>query len=111
MYRLYFKRVPSIDTDAYGVPPERLADTGATESHSVQKLGINARACIIVGTQGIRVVWSGTKGTTARVSTTDLLIPAGAVFEWDVTASDCYVSVEASDGAATYECFVYTCGR
>lgn len=111
MIRFHFRRVPSIDTDAPGTSAERLAGTGTTESHSTVKLGINAPGCISTGAVPIRVVWSGTKGTSARVSTEDFIIPAYTLFTWDVTAADCFVSIEEASGSSGYEAFVYTCGR
>lgn len=84
----------------------RLAGTGTTEATNTTALGAGCLATVMVGAAAIRINFGSVTGPT--VATTDLIVPAYGRFDWTVEAESCFVSIEAADGAAAYEAWVWT---
>ncbi len=87
--------------------PERLAGTGTTEAHNSARLTINSMATMIVGAEPIRFILREDLGLSGVVATTDIYLAAGASFTWTVDFLSRHVYVEAADGAAAYEVWVW----
>lgn len=83
---------------------QRLAGTGTTEDHNDTALTVGQMATLIVGAAAVRVVWGA---AAATVATTSLILGANQRFDWLVSALDTVVSVEAADGSAAYEAWVW----
>lgn len=84
----------------------RLAGTGTTEATNTTALGPGCLATLMVGAEAIRINFGA--ATAPTVATTDLIVPAYGRFDWTVEAQSCFVSIEAADGAAAYEAWVWT---
>ena len=89
----------------------RLSGTGTTESHNSRKLSHNKTHLLVVGSQPIRVSFRGASGLVGAVSTTDMRLPAGAVYPFtsiqdkEGNYGSCFVYVE-QDGVAAYEAWI-----
>lgn len=87
--------------------PELLSGTGVTESHNTAPLLINSKAALLVGSVPIRFMLSGTAGGAGVVAVTDMWLAAGSFYVWTVDSLTKHVYVEAGDGAAAYEAWVW----
>lgn len=83
-----------------------LTDTGTTEKTNTVALTIGEMGTIQAGAEPIRIDWGSE--TAPGVGTTGFYILAGGRFDWLVGAEDAFVSVEAGDGSATYEAWLWT---
>lgn len=83
---------------------QRLAGTGATGTENSVAMPKARYATLLVGDEDVRARF----GTgTVEADTTDVIVKAGTEFTWYVE-SDCdIVSVQAADGAAAYEAWVW----
>ncbi len=98
----------SSDTTSPRRIPELLAGTGTTESHNSGRLIFNNMATVIVGAVPIRFILREVPGLAdGVVATTDIYLAAGATFTWTVDALSRHIYVEAADGVAAYEAWVW----
>jgi len=90
--------------------PKKLTGTGTAESSNTERLAPNAYATIKVGAVPILVRFSGELGLSGMVDATlDLKLNAWSQFDWVVRPNgDNVVYVEAADGVAVYEAWVWT---
>lgn len=86
---------------------QRLSGTGGTGAENSTALKGGEMATLLVGATAVRVAWGGS--SSAEASTTGPILGAYSRFDWMVTTGvDDWVSVEAADGAATFEAHVWT---
>lgn len=85
---------------------QRLAGTGTTGAENATALTVGAMATLLVGAAAVRVGFGAT--AAAESAATGPILPAYGRFDWLVQSLDCFVSVEAADGAAAYEAHVWT---
>lgn len=101
-------RAPSGATAPTG--DQRLAGTGTAEATNPIALTTREMATLRVGSQPVRVAFLAATGDGSEVPTTALALPAYGAIDWYVDDSGCdqYVAIEAADGAAVYEAWVWT---
>lgn len=106
---------PLVDSGALGSRvPQRLANTGATETVTSRKLKTGHLHLLMVGAAGVRIRFSATGSIalgTAVVNTRDVVYGPWTVVPF-VPEDDgqgngsTFVYAEAADGASAYEVFV-----
>lgn len=111
MFGLFKNLIPVAPLADSGVPghrkAQRLAGTGTTESSTAVELKVGRLHVLYVGAAGVRVRFSGTKGTPSAVTATeDIVYGPWSTIPFVPDANSTFVYAEAADGAATYECFV-----
>lgn len=84
--------------------PQRLSGTGTTSVATSVALPQGRMASLLAGENSIRFRLGPTAPTAAA---TDVYLPGGGRFDWLVETNTAFVSVEAGDGAATFEAFVW----
>jgi len=109
--------VPLQQQNAYDMQPPvgstepiawmRLAGTGGTGVENATALTVGQMATLLVGAAAVRVGW-GSAAAGAEATTTSPILPAYGRFDWVVSASSVFVSVEAADNAAAFEAHVWT---
>lgn len=109
-FRNFFPLPPLVDDGAPGHrSPQRLANTGATESVNSRPLKVGKIHLLLVGAAGVRVRFAGAPGLVSAVSNTrDVVYGPWSVVPFvpeqiSATAGSTYVYAEAADGAAAYE--------
>lgn len=107
-HRNFFPLAPLVDPDApANRNPQRLSGTGTTEAHTQRNLIMGKLHVLVVGSEPVRVRFSGTKITADAVDPNrDVVYPAGAVVPFVPDKYSMYVHVEAGDGTSDYEAFV-----
>jgi hypothetical protein len=119
-FRNSFPLPPLVDTGSPGNRiPQRLADTGVTESQTHRKLIVGKVHVLLVGAAPVRIRWSanGALGAGAVDPTRDTVYAAFSAVPFvpeenahpdGVTvAGSTYVYAEAADGVSAYEVFVH----
>jgi len=110
LFRNFFPLAPLVDSGAPGNrQPQRLADSGATESQTQRKLIPGKVHLLLVGSTGVRVRFSadGSLGAGAVDATRDVVYGPWTVFPFiPEEGGSTYVYAEAADGTSAYECFV-----
>ena len=86
---------------------QNLSGTGTTEAHNSTLMSVGAQATLLVGGAAIRFSHRAAAGASTQVATSDTLLAAGARFDWKVTPETTVVYVEAGDGSASYEAWVW----
>ena len=86
---------------------QRLAGVGAAESSNATAMRAGAYATIVVGLFAVRATFRQATGVGAAVATTDLILAANKEYRWFVQDNTKFVYVEAADGVATYEAWVW----
>lgn len=110
-FRNFFPLPPLVDAAVPGNrSPQRLANTGATESKTSRALIVGKVHLLLVGSAGVRVRFSGsgTLGAGAVDNTRDVVYGPWSVVPFvpeqiDATRGSTWVYVEAADGASAYE--------
>lgn len=109
-FRNFFPLPPLSDPDAPGHrSPQRLANTGTTESVNSRPLKTGRLHLLLVGAAGVRVRFSGVGNLAGAVSNTrDVVYGPWSVVPFvpeqiNATTGSTYVYAEAADGAAAYE--------
>lgn len=87
---------------------DRLNGTGTSEDTNATSLTVGEMATIKVGGVAIRINFLSATGGGSSCATTDLILGPYDRMDWLVSSSDCFVAVEAADGAAAYEAWVWT---
>lgn len=85
---------------------QRLSGTGATGAENSTALTAGEMATLLVGATAVRVRWGSSASVEA--DTTDPILAAYARFDWMVSSSDTFVSVQAADGSSSFEAHVWT---
>lgn len=94
--------------------PQRLAGTGTTEAGTT-KLIHNKVYRLRVGAAPVRVAFYGAAQGASAVATTSMIIPAYTEYPFlsaeggdnSSPYGSCFVYIEAADGLAAYEAWVY----
>lgn len=110
-FRNFFPLPPLVDGSAPGHrTPQRLAQTGATETVTSRPLKTGKIHLLLVGAAGVRVRFSGVGnlGAGAVSNTRDVVYGPWSVVPFvpeqiDATTGSTFVYAEAADGAAVYE--------
>lgn len=108
LYKNLLPLAPAVDGPGHRVP-QRLAGTGATESHTSRELKPGHLYAIFVGATGVRVKFSGSRqtGSSSVSPTRDIVYgPWTQVPFVPESGISTFVSAEAADGSSAYECFV-----
>lgn len=84
--------------------PERLANTGTTESHSTA-LTVGAFATLINDTD-VPVCYT-LRAASGAVANTDLVLGPYGRLDWQVERLTCVANVEAADGSSAYATHVF----
>lgn len=88
---------------------QRLSATGATGDANATALVVGEMATLLVGATAVRIAFASTEAAAeTAVSTTSPALAGYGRFDWMVSASDLHVAIEAADGAATVEAWVWT---
>lgn len=87
--------------------PQRLANTGTTESSNANALVENTMATYLNGGTAVRFRFSGKTGQAAQVAATDPIIPPYGRFDWTVEGGTRVLYIEAADSASAYEGHVW----
>ena len=84
--------------------PQRINGTGAVEAHNPTALKEGQQATLHVGDKAVRAAFRSAPSLPDGVVTTSC-IPLGpfARYDWEVTATDKHVYLEAYDGASTFD--------
>lgn len=89
--------------------PVYLSGTGTAEDSNITPLTGGCYATLKAGAASLRVRFLGEASVAGAVATTDLLIAANERYDWVVEPKKTdFVYVEAGDGAAAYEAWVWT---
>jgi hypothetical protein len=86
---------------------QRLSGTGTTGVENATALTVGEMATLLVGATAVRFGMGSSAGA-AEASATGPILPAYARLDWLVSERDTFVSVEAADGAASFEAHVWT---
>lgn len=87
---------------------QRLANTGTTESSPSTALTVGAMATLVVGAAAVRIEFAASTGLSTQVAITSKIIPAYGRIDWAVESSTRVPYIEAADGVAAYEAWVWT---
>lgn len=85
----------------------RLSGSGTTGVENATALSTGQMATLLVGGTAVRCGWGATSGGAEAAATGPILGPYSR-FDWMVSASNAFVSVEAADGSSTFEAHVWT---
>lgn len=87
---------------------QRLAGTGTTEAATTVALTPSRFATLVVGAAAVRITFHTDAPAAGSVATTSTILGAYSRYDWFVDPYTRHVAVEAADGAAAYEAWVWT---
>lgn len=89
-------------------PPQRISGTGTTEGTATHGLAVGRMATLLVGNTAVRFRLASAAALATQVATTDPVLGANARYDWLVESDTRFPYIEAGDGVAAFEAWVWT---
>lgn len=89
-------------------PPQRVSGSGVGEGTATHGLAVGKMATLIIGAVPVRFRLAGAFALANQVATTDPVLPANGRHDWLVESDTRWPYLEAADGVATFEAWVWS---